>query len=286
MDAENRNHDEMAEMAAAYALRALDPEDERRFEAHLSGCPECQASVREMHGVVALLPHVVEPVEPPPSVKQALFERIRAEQQSPAAAVPTRPAARPQPRPSGGWLRWLTGGRLALAGSLASLVLAVGLGALALQQRTQIENLQTRLAQQETLLRRAGRERARLEALQSRLSQQETLQRLATAPGGRVAMMRQDGLSARLYAAPDSEQAYIVIDGLPEPEGNRDYQIWLSPSAENLQPVSAGVFNDNTGRWVIEAERPITAYEWIGVTQEPDGGSPQPTSDPLMGGPL
>lgn len=263
MDAENRNHDEMAELAAAYALRALDPEDERRFEAHLAGCPECQASVREMHGVVSLLPHVVEPVEPPPSVKQALFERIRAEQQSPpAAAAPTRPAAPPEPRPSGGLLRWLTGGRLALAGSLASLVLAVGLGALALQQRTQIENLQTRLAQQ------------------------ETLQRLATAPGGRVAMMRQDGLSARLYAAPDSEQAYIVIDGLPEPEEDRDYQIWLSPSADNLQPVSAGVFNDNTGRWVIEADRPVTAYEWIGVTQEPDGGSPEPTSDPLMGGPI
>lgn len=64
--------DPFREHDAAYVLGALSSDDRRAFETHLSTCPECAASVRELAGLPGLLgtvPRTVaefEPVEPPP----------------------------------------------------------------------------------------------------------------------------------------------------------------------------------------------------------------------------
>ncbi len=250
-------------MAPAYALDALDEHETAQFEAHLATCPECTQIVSEMRSVVAALPLTVPLVEPPADLKQRMFDRIHAlesPQSSPRAVEPAVVAS-PGPRQSRrSFFSIFTGGGFAVGAALASLVLLLVTGGMVLQQRGQIADLQGQLAQR------------------------EAVQALVNAPDGQVVQMQQRGMEVKLFADPDSERAYIVIDGLPDPGQGRDYQIWLSPDGKNLQPVSVGVFPDNSGRWLLEADKPLSSYRWIGLTEEPEGGSPKPTSKPLMGG--
>lgn len=48
-------HDEWDELAAAYALHALEPDEELRFTEHLAGCAECVALLRDHELVAAQL---------------------------------------------------------------------------------------------------------------------------------------------------------------------------------------------------------------------------------------
>ncbi len=71
-----RHHD------AAYVLGSLSPEDRAAFEEHLTECPECARSVRELAGIPGLLAHVdvdafLEPSPPP--VPDTLLPRLLAE---------------------------------------------------------------------------------------------------------------------------------------------------------------------------------------------------------------
>ena len=48
-------HDSVRDLAAAYALGALSPEESREFEAYLASSPEAQREVAEYRDVAALL---------------------------------------------------------------------------------------------------------------------------------------------------------------------------------------------------------------------------------------
>ena len=48
-------HDEWDELAAGYALHALEPDEEQRFTEHLAGCDECVGLLREHELVAAQL---------------------------------------------------------------------------------------------------------------------------------------------------------------------------------------------------------------------------------------
>ena len=82
------SHDDIAELAADYALSALDPDDLALFEAHLPTCPECTASVAETRALAGILAATPEETEPP----AALRDRILAA----AATEPRVPSSTPQ----------------------------------------------------------------------------------------------------------------------------------------------------------------------------------------------
>jgi hypothetical protein len=99
--------------AGSYVLGALSPEDRHAFEAHLAGCPECEAAVREFAGLPGLLSRLPFPdvpgatdgdPAPAPALTPALLDRARRERR-------TR--------------RW----RALAVGAAASLVVAAGTGA-------------------------------------------------------------------------------------------------------------------------------------------------------------
>lgn len=251
------DHQAIADLAAGYALDALEPEEARLLEAHLPTCPSCREAVAEMRAVAALLPLAVEPVEPPAHLKRELFARL---QEHPRPVThPTRPREEAPAEATGRRGLWgLFAGRLALGVSMASLLFALVAGAVAARQRGEISDLR------------------------AQLQQRQAVKALVDTPGSQVVPMRQGQLRAKLFTVPDRNQAYIVIDGLPPlPEG-RAYQLWLMLQGES-RPDSAGVFSEPTGRWLLEADRPLGSYGWIGITQEPAGGSRLPSSPPLMG---
>ena len=116
------DHTSWDELAAGYAVNALEPEDEHTFTDHLRGCDRCRSTLAEMHDVAGDLARAVTPGDPPPELRRRILDAAAAERDAVFAPTPpdriTRPAphrVRPVSRP---WLR-----PSALAGMAASVVL-------------------------------------------------------------------------------------------------------------------------------------------------------------------
>lgn len=90
-----------------YTMDALDDVSRRRADQHLAGCEQCQAEVAEWREVTAGLGSSVEPVDPPPALRQAvLAEAARsAQERAPASTSAHRTAsASGRTRHPGRWL--------------------------------------------------------------------------------------------------------------------------------------------------------------------------------------
>jgi len=94
-------HGEWDALAVAWALSALDPEDEERFAEHLPECTRCTATVRESLYTVADLAYALPDEAPPPSLKARLMAAVAAEPRTPGAAP--EPEAPVEPEPGQEW---------------------------------------------------------------------------------------------------------------------------------------------------------------------------------------
>ena len=106
-------HEEWLERSEFYALGALDEKELKEFEAHLaSGCPICEAYVRETREALLILHRSITPMTPSASVKTRLFHDIASEKVVP---LPRKPRST--------WRRWqvITG---TLAAGIVGAVLA------------------------------------------------------------------------------------------------------------------------------------------------------------------
>ncbi|MDA1036613.1 MAG: zf-HC2 domain-containing protein [Chloroflexi bacterium] len=79
------NHERFEELAAGYALDALDIEERREFEAHVDGCPRCTEVLVGLVAAASHLPMGVPQHEAPASLRERVMGAIRAE---PNAASP------------------------------------------------------------------------------------------------------------------------------------------------------------------------------------------------------
>ena len=89
----------VGDLAAGYALGALEPVEREQVERHRRLCPACGRLLAEAERVVASLPFAVPAVAPPPDVKLGLFARVAHNRHGPSPTL-TIPASRPQPSPA------------------------------------------------------------------------------------------------------------------------------------------------------------------------------------------
>jgi anti-sigma factor RsiW len=82
--------DELAlhDLTAAYALDALDPDDEREYEAHLARCERCREELVGLRDAASALAYAAGPAEPPPALRGRILEAARSERPN---VVPLRP---------------------------------------------------------------------------------------------------------------------------------------------------------------------------------------------------
>jgi len=84
----------------------------------------------------------------------------------------------------------------------------------------------------------------------------------------------------------------IVISGqsLPLPSANRTLQLWLIPRLPSAKPMPSLAFRPETdGKFdLVEPNPPASQSDTkaLAVTEEPEGGSPQPTTAPIWIGSL
>ena len=82
--------DELAlhDLTPAYALDALDPDDEREYEAHLSRCEQCREELVGLRETAAALAYAAEPSSPSPLLRGRILEAARADRPTVVALRP------------------------------------------------------------------------------------------------------------------------------------------------------------------------------------------------------
>ena len=80
--------DQFEELAAGYALDALDPADEQTFVEHAADCPDCTRIVASYREVAAAIASVVPPAaEPSPQLADRIMATVRAGAPAPSAGA-------------------------------------------------------------------------------------------------------------------------------------------------------------------------------------------------------
>ncbi|TMJ97915.1 MAG: hypothetical protein E6G67_01770 [Actinobacteria bacterium] len=80
-------HDDLRALTAAYALDGLDPDEERALEEHVRHCAECRADLASFRETAVALATDVEPVPPPPHLREQILQTVRAERFAAAACA-------------------------------------------------------------------------------------------------------------------------------------------------------------------------------------------------------
>lgn len=96
----------MHDLAAAYALHALDDLEQARFEHHVATCPDCAEEVAQMAETAATLAATMAE-EPPAAMRSrvlAAIESMPQEGAAPAPAIEEVPAARRAVSPAWSWI--------------------------------------------------------------------------------------------------------------------------------------------------------------------------------------
>ncbi len=78
---------------------------------------------------------------------------------------------------------------------------------------------------------------------------------------------------------PSGDEALFVAAGLPEPPAGHTYQLW---ALQDARPRSLGTFGVEEGQAVVRIDDPVEGVDAMAVTVEPEGGSAQPSTDPVM----
>lgn len=279
--------DRWGDMASAFVLGALDAEDREAFEARLEQDPQLRALVDEYRETLAALSEAVPQTEPPASLRARVLEKAResnpnaARREEPGAPVDRatevpRAAATKRAAPSG--TRW--GPRLALA---ASILIALGLGGWALELRQRAAELERRVAAASSQIDAI---RSDLESAQTELARYDSLSAALIGADLRFATLAAPDTEPRMHLVlnHDTDLVLVAAVNLPPAPTGRVYQLWGIRNGE--APVSLGVFDSGPDNVALQALAYPAGQDFdvSAVTEEPDGGSPQPTTDPFLVG--
>jgi hypothetical protein len=89
-----------------------------------------------------------------------------------------------------------------------------------------------------------------------------------------------DGMQGIFVWSADERIGTLYVEGMPPLEEGRAYQLWLMRD-EGTVAASLGVFTvdpEGAATLVFESGEPINSYQDIGISIEPLGGSPTPTT--------
>jgi anti-sigma-K factor RskA len=268
-------HEPFAELAAGYALGALDPADAAAFERHLAErCAVCEEALRAYREALVRVA-ADERQAPPPHVRAALLDRIT-------------PAATPRSRRVRLVVGWAA--TAALAAGIAAVVTASAVGAryeariaaiareadalraeLAVQTRT-VADLQRKVDEQDhalTMVRAESAEQARTLALLG-----DPATRVVTLAGAKPSPSAQ----GRMLWNPQAGGLFVAAALPPAPAG-KIYELWAIAEGK---PRAAGTFSvdpDGRGRVRVEPIAGVAAVDVFAVTLEPAPGGTSPTGE-------
>ena len=245
-------HAATRDLLGAFALGAVDAEEASSVREHLATCAECQAEIAGLWAAVDSLPAMIEPMEPPPALRDRIAAAVLAETaaEPPAAATvvapptpqlaptitPTERAPEPIRPPVSFWSRatpWM-------AAAVILLLLSAGLLVWNLQLREQIVGT-------------------------------PVAETIALAPTDAA-----PDASGQVTHLPEDNLLILEVRDLPPLESGQVYEVWLI-GADGV-PAPAGVFDQPTDQHAVVADR--AEYETLAITAEPGPlGTEAPTGE-------
>ena len=239
-------------LSGAYALDALEPAQAAAFERHLQSCGPCRDELRTFNAAVAAMADDAA-AGPPARLRNSVLAAISE--------------ARPLPP------------LLPAESSDDELAIVVPLESRRARRATTwlvIAAAVLSVAMTGAVWRSVG--------LQSQVSELATaaadLNAVLTAPDAQtVAGTAGAGSRATVVMSKSQGRAVLVTEGMPPPPTGSTYQVWYVGAGGSAS--SAGFVPPTANAATVLTGNPATAVA-IGVTLEPEGGSPQPTTPPLM----
>jgi hypothetical protein len=248
---------ELHTLTGAYAVDALARHERAEFERHLAECEACALEVRELAATAARLGlAAAEPA--PPRMKDDVMRLIaNVRQEPPSLAEQPRATARAMRRRVRQPAR--RRGRFVLAACLAA---AAALGGVAVWQQQQLGDLRQENRQTQ--------------------AQAEQISRVLAAPDAVTTSAKlSGGASGTVVVSRSQDRAVFFAHGMPALSGSRVYQLWYADGgtmrSAGLMPQPSG--GDTTQAVLLQGA--VDGASGMGITVEPAGGSPQPTSEPL-----
>lgn len=86
-----------------------------------------------------------------------------------------------------------------------------------------------------------------------------------------------------IFADPAGTSSILTVAQMPAAPSGQTYRVWYLSESSDPQPGPAFQV-DADGSGIAQLTADIAAFRAIGVTVEPDGGSPEPTTDPVLQG--
>ncbi|SEN39589.1 anti-sigma factor [Cryobacterium sp. TMT1-3] len=304
------NETHPADLAGAYALHALDAQDTAAFEAHLADSERARIEAAELNDTAVALGLAVAPVQPSSALKTNLMSLLASTPQlpplpraaattdapasapgaaavvSPVAAAPTGPST-PSAMPGDGASTGTapTGASRPVAGIRSADSSGAG-------RSSATERAQARWFKRPAQFMLAAAAAAALfvggtflgqtlNGNQFESQQAASLAQINAADDSqRAATTTADGQEATLVWSNKLGISALLVDNLPVLPSDQDYQLWY---INGEGAVSAGTFDssgDGTAWRVLDGT--MHAGDQVGVTVEPNGGSDQPTTNPIV----
>jgi hypothetical protein len=242
------NCDGLKEFYELYALGIAEEPERAEIATHIDrGCVNCVAGVRKAMELVTMIGATAPDVQPSRSLRRRVVN-----------------LAQPELRV---W-RWqlsvglLTLGLLAIVAHSLNDNRRFGLALMSLRQEIRVSRESNGRMQTEL-----SRARQVLEFLKLPETRQVTF-------GG--------GPNGRIFVNP-GRGVLLLASNLPILKQGKTYEFWLIPKGKS--PLPAGLFESNLAGEAIHAASNAASVERlaaVAVSVEPDGGSPQPTSKPIL----
>ena len=271
---------QLSEFYEAYALGALEGPEREEIERHLArGCPACTAGVAQARWLVAQLAYLAPEAQPPAALRArvvaaavgsaAAGARAPATDAARATYIPARPRLRqPSAIPAWAW---------AIA---AALLLAT------VYSVRQTRRLDGELAAVQRELREGQAQRAAIES--EREHYQMAMEILSAQDTKTLKLMPKKAAMPPVQAYWSAKMGLLVMSAnMPQMASNVTLQLWMVP--KKGEPMSVGIFRpDGQGHVMMVAApgEPIAEVAALAISEEPAGGSAQPTSAPVWVGPL
>jgi anti-sigma-K factor RskA len=236
-------------LSGAYAVDALDDVERAEFERHLEQCPECQDEVASLRAAAVELSHGSS-ATPPTALRASVLRQISTVRPLP----PVTPTGTSAQADGGGTVTSLESRRrrnpfIWLAAAAAAAVLAIG----ALVWSPWESNQPPPSATEQVL-------------------KAKDAQRFAQSV---------DGARATIVRSKSLGKAVIIADNMPAAPEGKDFQVWFQNPDGAM--VSAGLMPHEakpTVSMVLNGH--ASKFVGAGITLDPAGGSPEPTSAPLV----
>lgn len=254
----------------SYVLGLANQEERAEFERMCAAHAEVRKA-RELFEISLEEQAMLNAVKPSTSVKSKIFAELEIESQKLRdQSINVLPQENKDSHKIShiGWQRYL---------AAASIVLLIASTALNFylfsRYKTYSGRYQALLAQQSDLAKNNNIMRAKLDIYENTLAMlKDPDMAIIKMPGTNVPTSPDSNSVATVYWNTRSKDVYLLVNNLPEPSTDQQYQLWAIVDG---QPVDAGVFDLQTAATLVRMKN-MPRAQVFAVTLEKRGGSPAP----------